>query len=189
MVKVKSFGGRPRKRKAKPGERVHVGLRVSPELKRHLEDAAKQSTRSLSQEVEFRLESLFLQQDAALRALGGVNGAEAVRPLLLFFFQLDRAGIEWRGNKETAATMEACISVMTKAVVTGQQLSYNDWSQRIRAAYQGNVLADRGPCPKILNTASLIIQVFGLGELEPDRDELIAAYGAGRDEVLTEQEK
>ena len=49
-------GGRPKTRKAKPGERVHLGLRVSPELKRQLERAAEQSTRSLSQEVEFRLE-------------------------------------------------------------------------------------------------------------------------------------
>ena len=57
MVKPKPRrGGRPKTRKAKPGERVHLGLRVSPDLKRHLERAAVQSTRSLSQEVEFRLE-------------------------------------------------------------------------------------------------------------------------------------
>lgn len=52
-------GGRPKTKKAKPGARMHLGLRVSPELKRKLEDAAKQNTRSLSQEVELRLEFSF----------------------------------------------------------------------------------------------------------------------------------
>jgi len=43
-------------REPKPGERVRLGIRVSPRLKRRLERAAKEGTRSLSQEVEFRLE-------------------------------------------------------------------------------------------------------------------------------------
>jgi hypothetical protein len=52
-------GGRPQTRELAPGERVHLGLRVSPKLKRQLERAADASTRSLSQEVEFRLEESF----------------------------------------------------------------------------------------------------------------------------------
>lgn len=60
MTKAKpKRGGRPKTRQPRPGERVHLGLRVSPELKRRLERAAEQSTRSLSQEVEFRLEQSF----------------------------------------------------------------------------------------------------------------------------------
>jgi hypothetical protein len=53
--KAKTLGGRSG-RKPKPGERVHLGFRISPRLKRRLKRAAKESTRSLSQEVEFRLE-------------------------------------------------------------------------------------------------------------------------------------
>ena len=64
MAKTKKFGGRPREREPKPGERLHLGLRVSPSLKRKLERAAAQSTRSLSQEVEFRLERSFEMQTA-----------------------------------------------------------------------------------------------------------------------------
>ena len=55
MTKAKKLGVRPG-RKPNPSERVHLGLRVSPKLKRRLERVAKESTRSLSQEVEFRLE-------------------------------------------------------------------------------------------------------------------------------------
>jgi hypothetical protein len=38
------------------GERRHFGFRVTPEMKAHIEAAAKASGRSMSQEVEFRLE-------------------------------------------------------------------------------------------------------------------------------------
>ena len=47
--------GRPTK-PPKEGERVQLGLRVTPEMKKQLEDAAIQKGRSLSQEVELRLE-------------------------------------------------------------------------------------------------------------------------------------
>ena len=44
------------KREPKPGERVHAGLRVTPDLRRRIGRAAAKSGRSLSQEMEFRLE-------------------------------------------------------------------------------------------------------------------------------------
>lgn len=47
--------GRPTK-KPKPGERVPLGLRITPRMKRKLEEAARRKGRSLSQEVELRLE-------------------------------------------------------------------------------------------------------------------------------------
>ena len=46
-ISVKNFGGRPR-REPRAGERVHAGLRVTPELKGRIERAAKKSGRSLS---------------------------------------------------------------------------------------------------------------------------------------------
>lgn len=47
--------GRPTK-PPKPGQRVPLGLRVTPEMKTRLEAAAIKNGRSLSQEAEFRLE-------------------------------------------------------------------------------------------------------------------------------------
>jgi hypothetical protein len=54
--------GRPTK-PPKPGERVPLGLRVTPEMKKRLEQAAIKNGRSLSQEVELRLErSLYVSR-------------------------------------------------------------------------------------------------------------------------------
>jgi hypothetical protein len=58
MDAAKSLGGRPR-REPEPGERVSLGLRVTPELKRVLDEAAASSGRSQSQEAEMRLEHSF----------------------------------------------------------------------------------------------------------------------------------
>jgi hypothetical protein len=60
----KSFGGRPAARKTEAGQRVHIGFRVPPDLKRKVERAAKDNTRSISQEAEIRLANSFLRQDA-----------------------------------------------------------------------------------------------------------------------------
>jgi predicted HicB family RNase H-like nuclease len=52
------------------GQRVSLGLRVSPELKRALGAAAKASGRSLSQEAELRLENS-LKSDSSLMLIQG----------------------------------------------------------------------------------------------------------------------
>jgi hypothetical protein len=60
---AKSFGGRP-KREPEPGERVHLGFRVTPDMKNRVEAAAAASGRSISQEAEFRLERSFSDDSA-----------------------------------------------------------------------------------------------------------------------------
>jgi hypothetical protein len=52
-------GGRPRTKKLRIGDRVPMGLRVSMEMRRKLDDAVKLSGRSYSQELEYRLERSF----------------------------------------------------------------------------------------------------------------------------------
>jgi hypothetical protein len=59
--------GRPTK-PPREGERVPLGFRITPDLKLKLEDAARKSGRSQSQEAEFRLESTF-QHDEQLGRL------------------------------------------------------------------------------------------------------------------------
>ena len=60
--------GRPigtHKRRGRPsvGERVGLGLRVTPELKERIEQTCKATGRSQSQEVEYRLERSFWLDD------------------------------------------------------------------------------------------------------------------------------
>jgi len=47
-------------------------------------------------------------------------------------------------------------------------IPYREWSQRLWASYGRNVLADTGPGPSVLSMAGLVIQFYGIGELEPE---------------------
>ena len=68
----KSRRGRPR-REPDPGERVKLGLRVTPKTKARLDAAAEQNGRSQSQEAELRLEASF-EHDRLLEGFGRVEG-------------------------------------------------------------------------------------------------------------------
>lgn len=71
----KNLGGRPRTKPIVEGDRVPIGLRVTPELKDKLATVADLNGRSQSQEIEFRLERSFdrleLLQDALTLKHGG----------------------------------------------------------------------------------------------------------------------
>ena len=60
--KSKNRGGRPRQKPIKDGEKVQIGVRVSPRIRKLLEETCSHSGRSLSQEVEFRIEVSFLRE-------------------------------------------------------------------------------------------------------------------------------
>jgi hypothetical protein len=62
--------GRPSLPKGK-GKRHAIGLRATADLRRKLEEGARQSGRSLSQEAEFRLESSFKDDDRITESFGG----------------------------------------------------------------------------------------------------------------------
>ena len=62
--------GRPSLPEGK-GKRHAIGLRATADLRRKLEEGAKQSGRSLSQEAEFRLENSFGDDDRITESFGG----------------------------------------------------------------------------------------------------------------------
>ena len=95
--RAKKPRGRPG-RKPKPSERVHLGFRVSSHLRRRLERAAKESTRSLSQEVELRLEESLCQ--VPLEKVLGLAQA-------LFQQALD---IQQRGSREAGGEAYSAIT-------------------------------------------------------------------------------
>ena len=81
MKREKKFGGRPG-RKPKSGERVHLGFRVTPELKNRLETVAHDKGRSQSQEAELRLERSFDREDLLVEVLKLTYGPELAGILL-----------------------------------------------------------------------------------------------------------
>src|SRR5262249_5243344 len=89
------FGGRPRLRTAKRGERVHLGVLVTREMKKRLETASRETGRSQSQEAEIRLEKSFYRQDS-LTELTEISGKLAELQRIL-----EGARIEPRERKDS----------------------------------------------------------------------------------------
>jgi hypothetical protein len=82
-TKQKNRGGRPRKAPIKQGEKVQIGVRVSPAMQARLSDAAQDSGRSLTQEAEMRLEHSFDRQDLLSEVLVTAFGRRPAGLLLM----------------------------------------------------------------------------------------------------------
>jgi hypothetical protein len=74
--------GRPLKRAA-PGTRASLGLKVTGEIKERLDAAAQANGRTQSQEAEVRLEQSFRNEDLLPQILDAVYGRETAGLLLL----------------------------------------------------------------------------------------------------------
>ncbi|MCH8862613.1 MAG: TraY domain-containing protein [Proteobacteria bacterium] len=81
MTETKRKPGRPGRPRT-VGERVPLGLRVTPELKAKLDSAAKDSGRSQSQEVELRLEQSLRSEGTLYEALDLAYGRELTAVVL-----------------------------------------------------------------------------------------------------------
>lgn len=85
------FGGRP-KREPSPGERVHLGFRVTTDLKRRMELAAQRNGRSISQEAEFRVEHSFDRDDLLPEVLTLKYGRQLAGVVMLLGLAMKLAG-------------------------------------------------------------------------------------------------
>jgi TraY domain-containing protein len=90
-VRRSKYGGGA-KRDPKPGERVMLGTRVTPELKQRLDAAAEHSGRSQAQEIEFRLERSFDRGDLLTDVLEIAFGQGVAGLLLAVGIAMDNAG-------------------------------------------------------------------------------------------------
>lgn len=82
MLKAARKAGRKAAGKAVEAPRVPLGLRVTPETKKRLDDAARDAGRSQSQEAEMRLEHTFTARNAVLDALDLAYGRRLTGLLL-----------------------------------------------------------------------------------------------------------
>jgi hypothetical protein len=82
MERLRRQPGRPTK-PAGPGEKTTLSLRVTPELKRRIDDAAKASGRNLSQEAEARLDHSFRDEQQIEQALGLAYGRQLAGLILV----------------------------------------------------------------------------------------------------------
>lgn len=87
----KRRGGWPA-RELRPGERVPMSFRVTPEFKRMLDDASAKSGKSLSQEVEARLEQSFRDEQHLEQALELIYGKALAGILTILGDVMQRVG-------------------------------------------------------------------------------------------------
>ena len=101
MAKAKraNFGGRP-KREPMPGERVPMSFRVTPELKARIDRAAEHSGRSVSLEMELRLEQSFEKETR----LGGPDLSNIATLMLAAFWH---AGSQYARSNDRPELAEA----------------------------------------------------------------------------------
>ena len=87
----KKRAGRP-SREPKPGERVNLSLRVTPEVKVGLEREAAAAGRSLSQEAEMRLEQSFRDQALLPQVLELAYGPQLSAMIMMAALAMKSAG-------------------------------------------------------------------------------------------------
>lgn len=104
MKERRNLGGRPR-REPDPGERVKLGLRVTPEMKARLDAAAERNGRSQSQEAELRLERSFERDDMLPQLLRTAFGSITAGHLLAIGFLMTNAGLReyWSRHSDDLA--------------------------------------------------------------------------------------
>jgi TraY domain len=158
--------GRPRRRQPKPGERVSLGLRVTPRLKTALDQAAKESGRSQSQEAEFRIEQSFRDEDHFIESLGLAYGMELAALLLLLGDLMRYVGIPaavlssgnpeemrswWNNPYAFSKAAAAAKRVLDRASPSGEAAPIN-WSVEGQATADtmiADLLAGRSTMPTI----------------------------------------
>ena len=122
MTETKRKPGRPGRPRT-VGERVPLGLRVTPELKAKLDSAAKVSGRSQSQEAELRLEQSLKSDEGFYKALDLAYGRELTAVVLTLARTLHFTG-----------TRTAFVSKFTEEGIEKWMSNPYAFDQAIRAA-------------------------------------------------------
>lgn len=124
----KSLGGRPPRHK---GEvlRKNRTFRIRARLDELLEGAAAKAGRSVSEEIEHRLELSFWEDRAAVARTGSDVGAELLR---MFYSAMVLEGIhpDWSGDPARAENFRVAVNAII-AVMTGLPLELPEPRQRL----------------------------------------------------------
>jgi hypothetical protein len=89
-------------------------------------ESAKRGQRSLSEEIEYRLEAALSGEQAFLDNLGGPNTKYILRPLLMFFELLHHREKDWESNEEVAASLGDSIKLIVDMVTSGYSAPKTD---------------------------------------------------------------
>jgi hypothetical protein len=151
VLRRRKFGA-PQKRNPAPGERFQIGIRVTSELKRRLDEAAERSGRSQSQEVELRLERSFDREDLLGEVLSLAYGKEAAALLMAL-------GLIMGESSDLREGIEASTVLLEKAV--GTPSSTGNIRARCLAVAMVEALTGEGPDNLFTPSVARIRDILG----------------------------
>lgn len=128
MAPRKKKGGRPLKHAGEPLSKTR-SFRVRPRLDELLQTSAAEASRTVSQEIEHRLELSFHDERVALAHTGSDVGAQLLR---MFYSGMALEGIypDWTGDRDRALNFRVAINAVI-ATCTGLPLEYPPpWQQQ-----------------------------------------------------------
>ena len=176
--------GRPTKA-AKPGTRMSLGLKVTPQIKIRLDNAARESGRTQSQEAELRLERSFERVDLLTDVLTLAYGARAAEPVKAFgqlFQRTVETGPDMHGNRFVFVLDDSDEAVTLPANYGGSEhdpkpsfapITQSEFHRLARKNY-----FDIVPVMEIARSAAdAISKVIKSSHKEPTRDELAETIG------------
>lgn len=158
---------KPKKPRGRPpipaSERKTTNLtfRARGYLREWLGTAAKQGGRSISEEIEQTLESHRKGQDIVLRALGGENTSQIIKPLLLYFSSLETDEIDWKHDSEKVELVKQGVNIIIDAALSNDALSIKDWMPRV--IHSGT--EDMRLAANTIGKAIVVLQLLGLAEI------------------------
>jgi hypothetical protein len=115
----KKKGGRPLKHSGEPLSKT-MSFRIRPRLAELLQDAAAKGSRTVSQEIEHRVERSFQDDRIAQAHFGSDVGAELLR---MFYSAMVLEGVhpDWTGDLVRAENFRCAVNAII-AVMTGLEL-------------------------------------------------------------------
>src|ERR1700680_1847490 len=110
----------PRAKIGNRKKRYALNLKATREMRQELERAARASGRSLTQEVEYRLEESFSRSEGMRTAFGGEHQSKLVQALLLAIWLIElESGKSWKTDQDTMQRVQHAASEIVPAIFKG----------------------------------------------------------------------
>ena len=128
-------------------KRASFTTRLRGELKQRLEEEAQIARRSLSEEIEFRLETSVLSQDARERLFGGNHNVALAQILGSSVALIETVrGTTWVADSETCEAVRKSVPMVLEKVLDALQVEQPKYRGKPRAL-SNDALAQTGRIP------------------------------------------
>jgi DNA-binding CsgD family transcriptional regulator len=151
------------------GRRPPVSFRTTEEMRDQLERAASASGRSITQEIEHRLEQSFREEDLLSRYFGSDEAIELLKELsLIINHQMIRSGRSWRDDHATREAIREHVFILffdldDEEGYARKKAAYDQFLERKKGIWRGSASSrssgDTAPASGNMNLLSVIAEL------------------------------